>query len=56
MLNEEKCIKLEHTVIERIKELYPKEDGVEGLIPVIAQIAARTTIITLQEYEKMNQQ
>lgn len=56
MLNEERCIELEDAVIERIKKLYPKKDGVEGLIPVIAQIAAQTTIITLQEYEKMNQQ
>ena len=56
MLNKENSIKLENAVIERIKELYPKEDGVEGLLQVIAQIAAKTTIITLQEYEKMNQQ
>lgn len=55
MLDKENSAKLKNAVMERIHQKYPITDGTEKLISVISQIAADTTIITLQEYEKMNQ-
>lgn len=55
MLDKENSDKLKNAVMERIHQKYPITDGTEKLISVISQIAADTTIITLQEYEKMNQ-
>ena len=54
MLDKENSVKLKNAVMERIHQKYPVTDGTEKLISVISQIAADTTIITLQEYEKMN--
>jgi len=50
MLDKEKAKILETAVIDRLTKLYP--DG--NLAYQISHIAAQAAIITLQEYEKMN--
>lgn len=52
MLTKEQCEVIEASVLERINGLYPKE----SLLPVISKIAVQATLLTLQEYEKIQSQ
>lgn len=54
VMDKETSNKLETAVLERLYAMYPDEPGAKGLIRQIARIATQATIITLQEYEKLN--
>lgn len=51
-LTKEQCLKLEAAVMDALCSELP-EDGNSHLAKMITQIAARTTITTIQEYERM---
>ena len=46
---------LESRALERLYAMYPDESGTKGLARQIARISTQATIVTLQEYEKLNQ-
>lgn len=54
MLDKDTSKQLETIVIERLSKMFPDETGVKGLSHQIARIAAMASVITLQEYEKLN--
>lgn len=54
MLDTKASEQLEHNVWERLHLNQVNTSGTESLTKMISQIAVRTTIITLQEYEKLN--
>jgi len=51
MLDKYTAKTLEKSVLERIKKMYPHDSSIAH---EIAHIAVQATIITLQEYEKLN--
>lgn len=52
MIDKDTAEMLENNVAERINRLYPEEKA--GLNNAIARVATQAAIITLQEYEKLN--
>lgn len=54
MLNKEQCIQLEKSAMEQINKLYTNDDANSKLAKVLSNLAVKSTIITLQEYEKLN--
>lgn len=53
MLTKEQCAQLEKSAMERINKLY-SDDNSGSLVKTISHAAVKSTIITLQEYEKIN--
>ncbi len=51
MLDKDTAKILEKNVLKRINKMYPDDSS---LSRTIAQISVQATIITLQEYEKLN--
>lgn len=56
MLDKESSAKLLSAILEQIEAKYPNNTGTEKLLHNIAQVAADVSVISLQEYEKLNQQ
>nr|WP_300838930.1 hypothetical protein [uncultured Acetatifactor sp.] len=54
MLDAKACEQLEHNVWERLQLNQENPSGTESLAKMISQIAVRATIVTLQEYERLN--
>lgn len=47
---------LEETIIKRMEEIYPEDkSNTHALANIIAQISAKTAVIAISEYEKLNQ-
>ena len=55
MLNKETSEKLQATVIERLEKTLPNESGTDKLIQSLVRLATLASVITLEEYEKLNQ-
>lgn len=54
MLDKDTAIILEENAMERINKIYPESDEkLSGITNLISEISIRATIITLQEYEKL---
>lgn len=56
MLDKESSVKLLSAILEQIEAKYPNSTGAEKLLYNIAQVAADVSVISLQEYERLNQQ
>ncbi|WP_176255365.1 hypothetical protein [Enterocloster alcoholdehydrogenati] len=47
---------LEDAILKRMEEIYPEDKSEDyALANVIAQISARTAVVAISEYEKLNQ-
>ncbi len=55
MLTKENSDKLMTAIMERIDKMFPNGTDINNLANQIAKIAATVSVVTLQEYEKMNQ-
>lgn len=55
MLDKETSEKLYSSILERIDKMYPSDSDFYKTIHNMAEIAIQVSIITLQEYEKLNQ-
>lgn len=54
MLDKDTSQQLESAVLERLNNMFQDSTGAKGLVHQIAKIATAASIITLQEYEKLN--
>lgn len=55
MLTKENSDKLMTAIMERINKIFPNGTGINNLANQIAKIAATVSVVTLQEYKKLNQ-
>jgi len=47
---------LEEAILKRMEEIYPEDkSNTHALANIIAQISARTAVVAISEYEKLNQ-
>lgn len=56
MLDKENSEKLLSNILKRVDDMFPDESGINKLAKQIAMIAAKVSVVALQEYEKLNQQ
>lgn len=54
MLNKETSEKLQAVVLERLDTLLPDKSGTDKLIQAFSRLAVQISVITLEEYEKLN--
>lgn len=55
MLNKETSEKLQATVLERLTKTLSDESSTDRLTKTMIKLAVMATVVTLEEYEKMNQ-
>lgn len=55
MLDKETSDKLQSAVLERLTKSLPNDSGTDKLVQSMAKLAALASVITLEEYEKLNQ-
>lgn len=56
MLNKEISENLLSAIIEQFDGINPDKSGLDKLTHQIIQIAAKISVVAIQEYEKLNQQ
>lgn len=54
MLDKETSEKLQAAVLERLSEMLPDESGIDKFIQSLSRLAVLASVITLEEYEKLN--
>ena len=55
MLDKETSEKLQAKVLERLTKTLPNESGMDKYVQSMFKLAVLASIITLEEYEKLNQ-
>lgn len=55
MLDKEKSEKLQAAALARLTKTLPNNSSADHLTKTILELAVMATIVTLEEYEKMNQ-
>lgn len=54
-LTKEECLELERRVTEQVHQASESEGAKPDLYEVICRVAARATVMTIREYERMKQ-